>query len=83
MKVKVGQKIRIGKSAKCIKAFENYYLDREGVKPVLGRIATVIALTHFNSEPAVHLKFRSKFANQPGDIRSPDIYWPVSGLRKP
>lgn len=79
--VKIGQRVRIGKSAKCIEALDNYYLDKEIVKPVLGRIARVIEITEFNNEPAVHLKFRATKAIPPGNIKAPDIYWPVSVLR--
>lgn len=82
MKIKVGQKVRIGKSAKCIKALENFYIDIEA-KPVLGRIATVREITTFEGMPAVHLNFRNKHRNEPGHITNPTIYWPVSVLRKP
>ncbi len=79
MKVKVGQKIRIGKSAKCVKALENFHLDREDLPPVLGRVAFVREITTYDSLPAVHLNFPGKAAG----IRIPDIFFPVSVLRKP
>lgn len=83
MKIKVGQKVRIGKSAKCIEALENVYLDREFVTPVLGRTAKVIEILSFSNAPAVHLKFRSAKPIPPGSIKHRSIYWPVSVLRKP
>lgn len=80
--IKVGQKVRIGKSAKCILALENFYLEREVTKPVLGRVAKVIKITEFREEPAVHLKFRTSKPIESGDIRSEFTFFPVSVLRR-
>lgn len=79
MKIKVGQKIRIGKSAKCINALVNFHLSQEDLHPVLGRVAFVKELTTYETAPAVHLNFPGR----PTGIRDPNIYFPVSVLRKP
>lgn len=84
MKIKVGQKVRIGKSAKCIEALESFDLTKHDVKPALGRIAFVSEITTYNSMPAVHLNFPGKKSSF--DIRDNSDYntcWPVLALRKP
>lgn len=84
MKVKVGQKIRIGKSAKCVNALENFHISEEESKPALGRVAFVREITTYESMPAVHLNFPgSKASSDIRDNSSYDTYWPVSVLRKP
>lgn len=83
MKVKVGQKIRIGKTPACRKALSSFYLDTYGLESVLGRLAVVQEITTFNEQPAVHLTFRTTKPIKSGSIKDPNLFYPVAALRKP
>lgn len=80
MKIKVGQRVRIGKTQKCISALHNFYLDDpKALKSVLGRVARVLEVTTFKNEPAAKLSFR----RPDEDFRSSNLFYPQSVLQKP